>query len=281
MFGLQPGLQKWQGNKDCSTASNKADCIASSGQPNQNAGLQSMVERTLITAYDVHVAGGCEHEIADLDGNPYGTPESEAANEMNLLLGGTGYAGERWMADVWLAGGALNTYRSLFNLDAACAGLDVTSSVCVQLVELNGMTSYDINWLAKRLASPGSLADKLAIALSVPRIKATFEHMWSLTNAATEEQKVAAIMPAVNQVKPTFSSELRGQACAAKNAILFVNSTVLQGQPGGGDCDHWIFLESCDPAKDEANVWSWGYRHTVSYSGLVDKHWICGAVIAD
>lgn len=230
------------------------------------------------------MAGGCDHRITDIDGDPQGTLEAKEAQEVNALLTSTALLGERWMADMWLADGRLNTFRSLFNTDAACAGLGVTSGTCVELVEMEGMTSYDINWLGEQFKKPGSFAEHLAIGLSVPRVKATLEHLWALTNAATDEQKVATLMPAVGQGKPTrmaFSSELRDQACKAKNAFLFNFAGILQGKPTGGDCDHWIFLEACDPVKDEAIVWSWGYRHTVSYSGLVDDRWICSAVIAD
>lgn len=75
-----------------------------------------------------------------------------------------------------------------------------------------------------------------------------------------------------------FSGELREQACKAKNTFLVNNAYLLMDQPNG---KRWRLQPLDLPDSSWRRVWSRGWRHTVSYRGLVDDKWICGAVIAD
>lgn len=72
-----------------------------------------------------------------------------------------------------------------------------------------------------------------------------------------------------------FTEDMLGKACEADAAIFFIDATAMSQiyhnstVDSPHQCNHWVYLRSCDVDQDEYRIWTWGYYMTFTKADLV------------
>ncbi|CAE8615957.1 unnamed protein product [Polarella glacialis] len=157
--------------------------------------------------------------------------------------------------------------------------LNLDEAACTHLLTSKGASLSDsalVTPLAKQAMGSGNWAPVEQMIDERP----TLTRWLGLLNGTSTAEKVKSLPVLMNlAMNPSSDGEataaMMAKACNAEHAMLAVNGAVLEGQPGGGPCDHCIFLEGCE--GDSYQVWSWGVFYTLPKASFHAS--ICSAVI--
>jgi hypothetical protein len=101
---------------------------------------------------------------------------------------------------------------------------------------------------------------------SFPDLKYYYGKLLEATNG--DAKKAIELTPSVGKLGvtypfnywvPSFTENLLKEACQAYISLLIVNADRIQPTSKPGiKCNHVVFLEKCDEAKNEYTIWTWG-----------------------
>ncbi|CAE8618381.1 unnamed protein product [Polarella glacialis] len=306
IYDQQPGLVPYEDNQnrwhpswfsgsDVHCSGNAADCQVAIGSPLQPAGATFAFTQSLLSSFRASVGGSCDLHPAQLNypGAPKSLPESittvqgqgnygslyacntmiDPVNQACKLVVNTELRGSLSSAD----------FMTLFAYPSEPLQMKQFSTVCKDTAaraEANG----------ENIGQAVSEAIK-QLAASSTWIATYFKTIMDIYGGDLQKA-LTLISLSDTWGTPSFTEDLLASACKADVAFFSIDAEPMQNQgftpesavgragpyyprPDGkevkkvGECDHAVFLESCDQESDLYTIWTWGSRRYFTKLGLL------------
>jgi hypothetical protein len=317
----------YKGNLTGVCAGSKQDCVmASQDRPQQASGLESMWTQSLGTGFVSFSWEGCSAEQMPVAYTQYpGMSDSKLDSAVAVQGGSPG-------SMVWVCNRVVDpdgkSCRFSFNYDLCSFMSDDECAELMQFPIDASLLSYFNDTLQELMSKNSSAAHVeagLQPLLDAYPLLANFTDLVGRVTTKTN-RSFQEVMDVLDVGVPSFTDELLAKACAAPVAMLMIDAAPLQVAasimnqlvdsglpyfgstvklnngsamhlPKYGECDHAVYLETCDTHNNNYTIWSWGTTYSLTKEILLGNRieinlpsrtnttfntgMACGAVVAD